>query len=149
MAYNKDYYKKWNREYYLKHREATMARIKKWQKNNPEKFKAYRKKAAHKFQKTPKGIYRNIKQNVKRTGRTLLSREEFISWYDSQKQECFYCEAKPNGKRLTIDRKDNSKGYEKNNMALACWTCNRGKGTVFTEEEMKIIGQIIIKKRYA
>jgi len=61
----------------------------------------------------------------------------------SQQTNCYYC-----GERLTIgtghkhrltdrtiDRKDNRRGYIKNNVAVACRRCNLMKGSWFTAEQ--------------
>lgn len=45
---------------------------------------------------------------------------------------------------MTIDRKDNQKGYEIDNITKACWFCNSLKNDFFSEEEFnKIAPQII------
>jgi RNase P subunit RPR2 len=45
---------------------------------------------------------------------------------------------------MTIDRKDNRKGYEIDNIAKACWFCNSLKGDIYSEEQFKKIGPQII-----
>lgn len=47
---------------------------------------------------------------------------------------------------MTIDRKDNTKGYEINNIVKACWFCNSLKNDFFTENHFKIIAPEIISK---
>jgi len=42
---------------------------------------------------------------------------------------------------MTIDRKDNNKGYTPDNVVPACFLCNKIKGNFFTEEEMLRIGK--------
>ena len=34
-----------------------------------------------------------------------------------------------------MDRKDNNKGYEKDNVVPCCWRCNNGRGNLFSYEE--------------
>lgn len=54
----------------------------------------------------------------------------------------FYCEVMGiNTPYMTIDRKDNSKGYTRDNIVGACFLCNKIKGSFFTDEEMKKIGK--------
>lgn len=48
--------------------------------------------------------------------------------------------------RLTIDRRDNSKGYTVSNMVKACWICNSIKTDFFSEEQMKAIAHQITTK---
>jgi hypothetical protein len=87
--------------------------------------------------------------------------KEFGRWFVSQKLECIYCKITPKeieqikdthilwGRcpHLTIDRKDNERGYDNDNLVLACMMCNRIKSNIFTFEEMKIIGEMLRKKR--
>ena len=56
--------------------------------------------------------------------------------------------AKKSGRlgKQASDRIDNSKGYERGNLALACLRCNAIKNNYFTKEEMLIIGKIIHDK---
>jgi hypothetical protein len=45
--------------------------------------------------------------------------------------------------RLTVDRKDNDKGYAPNNICIACLRCNDLKGDFFSHRDMLKIGKII------
>lgn len=85
-----------------------------------------------------------------------FSKDEFIKLWDNQKQECFYCK-RPlekiqnenginRGKRLTVDRINNRKGYELDNIVLSCFRCNRIKSDYFTKKEILKIGKIIFEK---
>ena len=47
---------------------------------------------------------------------------------------------------MTIDRKDNGKGYEPYNMVKSCWICNSLKNDFFSAEHMKEISPDIMKK---
>ena len=127
----KDYYK----NYYYK---------------NPELARARRRK----YNLTVKGIYNSL---CKRRKGEVISQADFIEWYNEQIKICYYCgitgeEAKKHkygtmSNRLNIDRKDNGKGYIKENIVLACWLCNRVKNDYFTENEMFEIAEIIKRKR--
>ena len=48
--------------------------------------------------------------------------------------------------RLTLDRKDNCRGYEVGNLAKACWFCNNIKSDFFTAKEMKAMMPRIISQ---
>lgn len=48
--------------------------------------------------------------------------------------------------RLTIDRKDNTIGYEIKNMTKACMICNVIKGCFLNSDEMLLIGKHIISR---
>jgi len=68
---------------------------------------------------------------------------------------CHYCNIELNynkhsrdwGKQLSrafqLDRKDNKKGYYKENVVTCCWTCNRLKSDAFTYEEFMKLSPIL------
>lgn len=145
------------RKYYLKHKTECLKRRKKYFEKNKEKYREYRR--VYKYT-NPKGIYDTLKLSCKRrTIKLLFKREEFVSWWRAQIQECYYCKrtlkevlqdndkTKSKAKRLTIDRKNNNYPYELENIVLACYRCNSTKGDFFTEGEMLKIGKIISDRR--
>jgi hypothetical protein len=106
-------------------------------------------------------IYNVLKNNSytrKKPVKVNITRKEFKEWYDSQEQKCHYCgrtldevlkSPDPLSKRifrLTVDRRNSEKGYDKGNLVLACYRCNWVKSNFFTEQEMIEIGKIIHKK---
>jgi len=114
-----------------------------------------------KYNLRPSYIYSVILTNSRiRKNRctVLMSREDFIDWYEDQEGVCHYCkrtleeilnDSDPyNGrmKRFEIDRKDNGTGYEVGNLALCCRRCNSVKSDYFSEFEMLKIGEIVRKK---
>lgn len=109
----------------------------------------HRRENERKYDRKPVGIWRILKQNSKVRNRVFeLDLDDFISWYESQEKVCAYCAKPPKeSKRLEIDRKDNGLGYLIENMALACEDCNDVKGKVLTFDEMKIVGEVVMKKR--
>lgn len=46
---------------------------------------------------------------------------------------------------MTIDRTDNSRGYEIDNIVKSCWFCNSIKSDFFTKDEMVEIGKIVLR----
>lgn len=44
---------------------------------------------------------------------------------------------------MTIDRKNNAKGYTLDNIVKSCWICNSLKSDFFTEKEMRSVGGIL------
>ena len=155
----KEMLKRIRRNYYLRNKEKYRISHKKYFESHKEQYRKYRREWRY---NNPAGIYATIKDGLdrKKMPRKILvkiSKEEFIEWYNSQEQICFYCkriyeetriEAKTynNGwkvNRLTIDRVDNTKGYEKGNIVLACSRCNSIKGNYFSKDEMLRIGEII------
>jgi len=128
---------------------------------------------AKKHSKTPAGIYQQIKSRVKyvekhpeqyrRCGKPKfigVSQDEFVEWYNNEPKVCHYCGIEEKNihvvfdsfnnrsDRLTIDCKDNSKGYVKDNMVIACHRCNFVKSDFFTEKEMLDIATRHIKKKW-
>jgi hypothetical protein len=97
------------------------------------------------FRESPSGIYTSIlgrqkfrKTHPKRWGNwnpVNISREKFVEWYENEPKICAYCDLTPeelkrlndsqNNKinRLTVDRKNNYRGYERGNLVLACLRC--------------------------
>ena len=113
-----------------------------------------RKLQVKKFSLTGKGIYwciyRRDKDKI-----VHIKPKDFQAWYDSQEKRCVYCNIEvqdlrinqsPNNRfRLTIDRKDNKRNYDLENLVLACGLCNRIKSNIFTYLEMKEIGDKYLK----
>lgn len=82
-----------------------------------------------------KDVFRNYIRNAK--NRKIPFEIDFESFLELSKKECFYCGVEPlqlsktsnNGEFYYngIDRMDNSKGYEKENIVTCCGQCNRMK----------------------
>ena len=137
---------------YYKHKEEDLKRFKKWRQDNTEKIKAY----LHSMS----GIYKTIKRAAKIKNLPVCSKQEFAEWYEKQDLECIYCSitenlleklkwgAKGKRNRLTIDRRDNDKGYTISNICLACWECNKVKNNLLSFQEMKEVGQKYIKPKW-
>jgi hypothetical protein len=52
--------------------------------------------------------------------------------------ECFYCGSDISGSTGTcLDRMDNKKGYNKNNVVVCCGICNNIKGSIFSFKSFK------------
>jgi hypothetical protein len=47
---------------------------------------------------------------------------------------------------LTLDRVDNARGYELDNLVKCCWFCNCIKGSLLTHADMLLIGNPIIQR---
>lgn len=105
--------------------------------------------------------YGNLRAHAKRRNVPFnLNRIDFLNWIDKKLLICEYCNTEiikmptqrdnktDYAQALSIDRKDNKKGYELNNIVLACYSCNVAKSEFFTYEEFLIIGKTInqIKK---
>jgi len=128
---------------------------------NPE-CKECNAKRSKKWTQTPSGIYTLLKsrQAFFRKKPVILSRESFIVWYEREAKKCHYCDidvedlhlfAERYGSRysrLTVDCKDNDKGYVAGNLVLACDKCNITKNNMLTYEEMLYVGQNFIKPKW-
>lgn len=108
------------------------------------------------------------KKNSKKVGSERskivnLTNEEFKEWFEKNYDKCcYYCgvtldqyqsseflkRIRPNIKIFGIDRKDTAKGYDINNIVVACNLCNSVKGSFFSQKEFKEIGKKYIRKLY-
>jgi len=98
-----------------------------------------------------KGLFAKFKNDLRHRGRTFsISLEEFKTL---SKDNCFYCGAVPNneftyiysGETLLyngIDRIDNKKEYNIENLVSCCWRCNSSKNNASMLEFVKWINNI-------
>lgn len=115
-----------------------------------------------KYRGTVIGIYNQIKSRNNHAKKHLfkISSDYFIEWHDAQSKICVYCDLPEeylqiipdaiNNKtlRLSIDCVDNTLGYIEGNLVLSCSRCNYTKSDLFTFDEMRKIGQEIIKPKW-
>jgi hypothetical protein len=101
-------------------------------------------RAKHTTSKRPyEALYNNlVKQSLRREKELKLTFEEFVEI--TKDDNCHYCKSKvtwtkvnttANGSRTNLDRKDNEKGYERDNVVVCCWRCNNGRGNLFSYED--------------
>lgn len=145
------------KEYARNYRETHPKVLKKYADTHREILRKNMKK----YDDSPKGIYKKLRHSAKVHGReVIISEQDFTEWYQSQPRKCCYCGIEEKDlslitdsfnnktKRLTIDRIDSSKDYEKGNLALCCLRCNSIKGNFFTQSEMEEIGKTYISKKW-
>lgn len=63
---------------------------------------------------------------------------------------CYYCNnklGKPVVYSIGLDRIDNSKGYDNDNVVPCCGTCNLIRGTSLTVDEMLAVANLVINMR--
>lgn len=81
-----------------------------------------------------KRVYLGYKKSAKKRGLPFLIDVDFFK--DTIKKNCFYCNSLPSNKVSSfsdilkyngLDRKDNNKGYTKENCVPCCSFCNRSK----------------------
>lgn len=128
-----------NKQWLNQHREQYREYQARWYEENRGRLKG---KMAD-YAKTPTERYRQIKRRAKLRNIDLaITKNGFIDWFNAQRQVCHYCEGSLTGYEngslwgLTVDRRDNTKGYEVGNLVLACMRCNVMKGSWLTEKQM-------------
>ena len=152
MVTTKEYYER-NKEKIKAYRVGYRARNpgkermknKLWREANPEKTKLYMAK----YSATPKGRLTKLRLRAKYGNIPIdIELREFTKWYECQELKCHYCyiqtSTAPGQKKLdglSIDRKDNGKGYTLDNIVFCCNRCNMAKGSWFTEKEMLEIAE--------
>lgn len=89
----------------------------------------------------------------RRRGTDVPTKPEFTAWYISIPHICAYCgltevESKSLfGHRLNVDRLDNAKGYNLDNVCLACPRCNVVKNAHLTPKQMEAVAGMFFKRR--
>ena len=139
--------------YYLRNREVILEKTKKYNGQRRIYNKWYKKTASGKY-------YNLMRHNRKRGFENTMTLDEFTQWFQDTPQECAYCQIPPENLKdvdyissqykgsLTIDRKDNDKGYQINNIVLACSACNMIKSNILSYDDMKEIALKYIKPKW-
>ena len=97
-------------------------------------------------------LYKSLKSQAHEVS---LTYEDFVQLTKTKK--CVYCGVlirwdewtfnnRPKG-GYNLDRKDNNKGYHKDNVVVCCGLCNWTKGDRFTYEEFLLIAKVIRRIR--
>jgi len=98
-----------------------------------------------------------LRRRANKKGPLNWERKDFLEWYAKRKKVCEYCKIEEGkfidiwgkfyggkrGRRLEVDRKENTKGYSEENCVLACALCNCAKSDKLNSEDMIKIGEII------
>lgn len=96
------------------------------------------------WRKSAVGKYKKLLERGRVKGVSVeITQDNFVLWFNNQAKVCHYCgvvlhKDYQDGylRGLTIDRKDNNKPYEIDNIVLACQRCNSMKGSWLNEEQM-------------
>jgi hypothetical protein len=102
----------------------------------------HRPKASCMVCSAKRGRYTVYKNSAKASGRVFtLSKELFYNLLES---DCYYCGDSPSGKAECngIDRVDNSRGYEEDNVVPCCSICNTAKSTLPLDEWIRWTGRV-------
>jgi hypothetical protein len=99
-------------------------------------------------------IFTVLKKSANERGLEVgITFEEFLEY--TKIHACYYCGdtitwlphrsimGKKYGSHYNIDRKDNGKGYTKENCVVSCAICNTMKWNIFTYEEMLLLGKVV------
>lgn len=96
---------------------------------------------------TPRRRFQKGKTSAVKSGKTwTLTFEQYKSIIE---QPCVYCDGQL-GKtisRIGLDRLDNNKGYEKDNVVSCCYSCNSTRGTEWSPIEARKIIQFGLSLR--
>lgn len=141
---NKERLKKYRSEWGKQNRKKLSKKFKEWCVQNPDKCKQY----DDKYNSSLKGRYNTAKGNAKRRGKSFtISFEDFCNEIN---KPCYYCNNEIGDKSITgsgLDRVDNTKGYDLDNIKSCCKVCNTIKGNFLTTEETMIAVKAIIDFR--
>lgn len=157
-AYQREYSK---RKYV---RERINKTVRKYREKNEKKVKEYKSKLRKKLRENSPihFIGEVIRTSAKKRGLSApYTNTQYRDWFKSQKQICAYCgsscerinqylnkiEIDKTFRRLSVDRKNSDKGYEFENMILACFVCNVSKQAVFSHEDFMEIADKYIKPK--
>lgn len=114
----------YGRKYYAENSEKMKARSRAWAIANPEK----RRELERRRLRANPALYAvmSTKHSAKCRGLTYTLPKALA--LDLLTDYCFYC-GRPPVPRNGIDRADNARGYEEDNVVTACYNCNRAKST--------------------
>jgi 5-methylcytosine-specific restriction endonuclease McrA len=94
-------------------------------------------------------LYSEYQRNAEKGGRTFLLDTDLFRQLTTS--SCHYCGAPPSRVKKRsdesyvyngIDRIDNAKGYEPENVVPCCWECNKSKGSKSYDDFMAWIKRI-------
>jgi len=156
---NKERIKARAKAYREKNKDKIKAKEKAYREKNKGKIKTQREKNKEKKCRNPKQIYQPL---LKRKNHIpiKMTQEEFVDWYNSKPKICCYCGIPENSlkvidyipehrrSRLQIERIDNDKGYELDNIDLACYACNMIHQKPLSFEEIREIAEHYITPKW-
>ena len=130
-------------------RQCSTERHKKW-RNTPKGRAAYNAAANRHYHrnrdqwwidKPVQMRFQSMIANIRRRKRCDFSVSDLLQLWEKQHSCCAYCNTEMTYERggrkstsVSVDRIDPAKHYTLDNIVLACWGCNSGKGIMTTEE---------------
>ena len=122
-----------------------------------EKAKGQKDKPNIKNRKKPyMWLYNVLKKSaIKRFGVCQITYDDYVSLIKNTK--CHYCgtvvilpqphKTQDGPENYSLDRKDNSRGYELDNVVVSCFPCNESKSNLYTYDEWKIMTEALQRHR--
>lgn len=94
------------------------------------------------------GLLTKIKNSAKKKNLNFNLTLDDILFF-TEISNCHYCETvinwnSKNNNRYNLDRKDNSQGYNKDNLVVCCWKCNNTRSNLYTYEEFLLLKEGLI-----
>lgn len=153
---DKDYQRKYQREYYAKNKAKRQEQTRQWRKENPDKVRSIRKKwydanrdkqreNQEKWKNTLSGCLCTKLCHLKKQKRNRvldfeIDKDDLLDLWKSQEGCCaissYPMQTTMNSLfAVSVDRIDSSLGYTKNNIQLVCQGINFAKNH-YTNEEM-------------
>jgi len=148
------------KDYAKNHKEQLSTQRKLYRLENKGLFKArYELNKEKRHSKNPKKIYTTLSSR-KKNAPFKMTFKEFSNWYNSKSKTCFYCGIPEEVLnfvdyipemfrcRLQIERVDNEKRYELDNIELACRVCNTIHQKPFSSNETREIAKQYITPKW-
>ena len=129
--------KKWYENNKKRHREYCRL----WVIKNKKSYDASQKKRREK----PENKYKKTIRDCK--SRKLSFEITYETFLDFLSKPCYYCSSLVKGYGSNLDRIDNNKGYQIDNVLPCCGICNKIRNNFLTVEEMKIAMIAVIQYR--
>lgn len=128
---------KYNRQWYLDNKVNIQKRYQKYRTLHHDEYLLQ----CRKRNRTIAGRFGRCKNYSKKRGlEWSITKEQYIDLLKEDK--CHYCYGKLPETSYGLDRKDNSKGYQIENVVPCCTTCNTMKGHLITYNEMIMIWKL-------
>jgi len=100
---------------------------------------------AHHYKQIDENRFKNAIKSAKR--RNKVWNISFNDWKNLIEKSCFYCFKLFKEEGSGLDRLDNNRGYELDNVIPCCGECNYLRSNKYTVEETKIMVDALLKFR--
>jgi hypothetical protein len=134
-----------SKRYYLKHRTKILKKYKKYYATNKEQIlRRLKKNYSRGYYYTHPEKFNTLKvrysfSKLRAKNRGLDFNLTFNDYTILLNKPCFYCLESLSHTGVGLDRIDNSKGYQLDNVLPCCGRCNTSRRDNFTVEEWKVM----------